>query len=153
MGQQLIHQYPVPKRTDFPDDVQWALALEIWLERLQTDSDNATQVIQVGTYSVYETTSLATLTPDPSNYDEYHLTAQAADLTIANNSVGADDARKMIIRIKASGGDRSISYGSRYRGVIGTLPATATQDKVLYLGFIWNDTETKWDYVAYAEEA
>ena len=47
MAKHLIHQYPVPKYVGNID--KWSQDLEIWLERLQTDADTATQVIVDGT--------------------------------------------------------------------------------------------------------
>jgi hypothetical protein len=44
MGQQLIHQYPVPRY--YGDLEKWSQDLQIWLERLQVDSVNAVQYIQ-----------------------------------------------------------------------------------------------------------
>jgi hypothetical protein len=56
MATNLIHQYPVPKITDFPATEEWALALEVWLERLQVDTDNAVIEIIDGTVNAHAST-------------------------------------------------------------------------------------------------
>jgi len=97
--------------------------------------------------------SAATLTPEISTYDIFQLTAQAAALTIANHSTSTPAAgEKMIIRIKDNGTARAISFGTYYRALGNALPTTTVISKTMYLGFIWNSTDTKWDLIAYTIE-
>lgn len=102
---------------------------------------------------VYTATSAATLTPNTDVYDQYHITAQSEDITIADCSNSPKDAEKMIVRIKDDGTGRGITFGDSYRGVGETLPTTTTSSKTLYMGFIWNATDSKMDLVAVSEEA
>jgi hypothetical protein len=99
------------------------------------------------------TTSRATLTPNFDNYDMHILSAQAEALNIANSGGTAIDGFKLIIRIKDNATARAITYGTQYRGIIVALPSTTVLSKTLYLGFIWNVTDTKYDLVAIAQEA
>ena len=100
------------------------------------------------------TASRATLTPNFDNYDMHILTAQVEDFAIANSGGTAIDGFKLIIRIKDDNTHRHItSWGSQYRGIIAELPTVTVAGKTLYLGFIWNVTDTKYDLVAIAQEA
>lgn len=105
-----------------------------------------------GAPNIQTVTSSATVTPTFSN-DEVQITAQAAGLTLANPTGTAVDGHGVIIRIKDNGTARSISYGSQYRALGVTLPTTTVISKTLYLGMIFNNTDTKWDVVSVAQEA
>ena len=95
------------------------------------------------------TTSTATLTPDVSTDDLFTVTAQAATITLANPTGTPVEGQKIIVRIKDNGTARSIQYGTQYRGSSElALPTTTTISKTIYLGFIYNSTDTKWDLVA-----
>jgi hypothetical protein len=103
-------------------------------------------------------TSAVTLTPNADENDICSLTAQAGPLTIANPSPAYTvvQGQKLIIRITDNGTNRALDWntsGSQYRAIQSSLPATTTASKILYLGFIYNATYTKWDLVANAQEA
>lgn len=102
--------------------------------------------------NVQSVTSSATVTPTFSN-DQVNITAQAAGLTLANPTGTAVPAWGISIRIKDNGTARSIAYGTQYRAIGVTLPTTTVISKALYLGMIYNSTDTKWDVVAVAQEA
>jgi hypothetical protein len=66
------------------------------------------------------------------------------------------NGQKLIIRIKDDGTPRAIDWttsGSQYRAIQSSLPTTTTAAKTLYLGFIYNSQDVKWDLVANAQEA
>jgi hypothetical protein len=62
------------------------------------------------------------------------------------------NGNKMIIRIKDNGSAQTISWtttgGGSYRAIGVTLPTTTVISKVLYIGCIYNSTESYWDVVA-----
>ena len=60
---------------------------------------------------------------------------------------------KLIIWIKDNGTARALSWNAIYRAVGITLPTTTVISKTLYVGFIYNSTDTKWDAVATNQEA
>ena len=60
--------------------------------------------------------------------------------------------QKLIIRIKDNGTARALTYGSEYRALGVALPTTTVINKTLYMGLIYNSTDTKWDLVAVAQE-
>jgi hypothetical protein len=76
-------------------------------------------------------TTLTTLTPDISAYDLYQLTAQASALTI-NNPIGTPVlGETLVILVKASGSDQTITYGTEYKAIGQALITTATNGKWL----------------------
>lgn len=99
------------------------------------------------------TASSATVTPSWDTDDIITITAQAAGLTLANPTGTPVQGQKLIVRIKDNGGAQTISYGTQYRVMGNALPSTTVISKTLYLGFIWNNTDTKLDLVAVAQEA
>lgn len=97
--------------------------------------------------------SSATVTPSADNDDSVEITAQAAGLTIASPSGTPTSHQKLIIRIKDNGTARAITWNAIYRAVGVTLPTTTVISKTVYLGFIYNAADTKWDCVAINQEA
>ena len=99
--------------------------------------------------------TVATLTPDPDQKDIVMVSAQAEALVISNPSpqYTVVNGQKFILRIKDDGTNRAITWGDEYRAIQSSLPSTTTASKTLYLGFIYNSTDTKWDLVANAQEA
>jgi len=96
--------------------------------------------------------SSATVTPTSAN-DLVVITAQAAGLTIANPTGTMVQGQALMIRIKDNGTARSIAFGTNYRALGITLPTTTVISKTLYLGCIWNATDTKFDVVGLNQEA
>lgn len=101
---------------------------------------------------VQTVTSSATVTPTSAN-DLVVITAQAAGLTIANPTGTMVQGQALMIRIKDNGTARSIAFGTNYRAIGITLPTTTVINKTLYLGCIWNATDTKFDIVGLNQEA
>jgi hypothetical protein len=58
----------------------------------------------------------------------------------------------LTIRIKDNGTARTIGYNAIFRAFGVALPTTTTINKTLYLGMIYNTTDTKWDVVAVSNE-
>jgi hypothetical protein len=94
------------------------------------------------------TASTATLTPDISLYDQYNLTAQASILTVAAPIGTPVDGNKLIIRILNPGTGYSITWNATYTVIGTTLPASMPPAKMIYVGCIYNSTNTRWDVVA-----
>lgn len=97
--------------------------------------------------NVQSVTSSATVTPTFSN-DLVAITAQAANLTLANPSGTSVDGWGIVIRLKDNGTSRTITYGSQYRAVGVTLPTATVAGKVVYIAGIWNASETTFDVLA-----
>lgn len=103
------------------------------------------------TPNVQAVVSAATVTPTFTN-DQVNITAQAVALALANPTGTAKDAWGIAIRIKDNGAPRAITYGAQYRAFSQALPTTTTAGKTLYIGMIFNNTDTKWDVVSTALE-
>ena len=101
---------------------------------------------------VQTVTSSATVTPTSAN-DLVVITAQAAGLTIANPTGTMVQGQALMIRIKDNGTARTIAFGTNYRAIGITLPTTTVISKTIYLGCIWNATDTKFDVVGLNQEA
>ena len=101
---------------------------------------------------VQSVTSSATVTPTSTN-DLVKITAQATGLTIANPTGTMSEGQAMIIRIKDNGTAQTIAFGTNYRAIGVTLPTTTTISKTIYIGLVWNDTDTKFDVLGINTEA
>lgn len=103
--------------------------------------------------NVQSVVSSANVTPTFEN-DLVKITAQAAALNLVNPSGGtATEGWGIAIRIKDNGTARAITYGTQYRAIGVTLPTTTVISKTLYLGCVWNATDTKLDVVSVGQEA
>jgi len=97
--------------------------------------------------------SHVTPTPTADDSDMYTVTAQAEAAAFAAPSGTPTDGQKLIIRIKDNATARALSWNAIYRALGVALPTTTTISKTLYVGFIYNSTDSKWDCVAKTEEA
>ena len=107
---------------------------------------------RIATLPVTTTTaSTATLTPNVDAADTFTITAQAAALSVANPTGTPINGQKMTIRIKDNATARAITWsGTQYRASSDLpLPTTTIISKTMYLGFIYNSTDTKWDLIAF----
>ena len=101
---------------------------------------------------VQTVTSSATVTPVSTN-DLVIITAQAVGLTLANPTGTFTEGQALMIRIKDNGTARTIAFDTNYRAIGVTLPTTTVISKTLYLGVIYNATDSKWDIVGYNLQA
>jgi hypothetical protein len=85
--------------------------------------------------------------------DIFIITAQAGDLKFNNPGGTPVQGDKLIIRIKDNGSAHALTYDTQFRAVGVSLPSTTVISKTLYMGFIYNSTDTKWDLIASAQEA
>ena len=105
------------------------------------------------TARVQSVTSSATVTPNSDTDDLVIITAQAADLVIANPTGTPTEGQALLIRIKDNGTARAISFDSEYRAIGITLPTTTVLSKTMYLGCVRNVADTKWDVIGLSQEA
>lgn len=101
---------------------------------------------------VTSVTSSATPTPSATTDDMYLLTALAAGATFAAPAGSPTQGQRLMVRIKDNGTARALAWNAIYRGVGVSLPTTTVASKNLYLGMIYNATDTKWDVVALSQE-
>jgi hypothetical protein len=101
---------------------------------------------------VRRTTSIAssaTPTPDSTNTDLYNITALATAPTFGAPSGAPADGQGLIIRVKDNGTARLLAFNAIYRASSDLpMPTTTIISKTLYMGFIYNSADTKWDLVS-----
>lgn len=106
---------------------------------------------------VNSSASFANVSIDPSLFDQYNLTALAANITFNASTTGNPvNGQKMIIRIKDNGTSRTITWvgsgAGSFRAVGVTLPTSTTISKIVYIGCIYNSDESFWDVVSVAQQ-
>jgi len=117
------------------------------------DSVTATLTNKRITRRVTTTASSSSPTPNVSTTDVYVLTALAAAATFGVPTGTPTHGERLIIRIKDNGTARALTWNAIYREIGVTLPTTTVISKTIYVGLIYNTTDTKWDVIAVAEEA
>lgn len=86
---------------------------------------------------------------DVSTCDEFDVTAQAGALKLNNPSGTPVNGQKLIVRIKDNGTAQNLTYDTQFRASTDlALPSTTVSGKVLYLGFIYDSTDSKWTLLA-----
>lgn len=103
--------------------------------------------------SVQETTSTATFTINADEETMGVLTAMAAATTIAAPTGTPVQGQKLMLRFKDDGTSRALTWNAVWRAIGVTLPAATTASKTLYIGAVYNSTDSKWDVIAVKEEA
>jgi len=96
--------------------------------------------------------SSATLTPTSAE-DVLAVTALATNVTIANPTGTWANGQGYVVRLKDNGSARTIGFGAKFRAVGIILPTTTIASKTMYIGFIYNSTDDKFDVVSLAKEA
>jgi hypothetical protein len=100
-------------------------------------------------------TSSSTITPPSDTVDQYSVTALAVPATIAIPSGTAVAGQKLTLRIKDDGTAKALTWTTSaggYRVIGSTLPTTTVASKVVYIGCIYNATESFWDVVSVAQQ-
>jgi hypothetical protein len=116
---------------------------------------DATQTLTNKAIVPRETTvaSSATPTPNADTTDIYTVTALAAAATFGAPTGTPVQGQKLIVRIKDNGTARALAFNAIYRPLGNALPTTTSLSKTMYLGLIYNSTDTKWDLVAVSQES
>lgn len=104
------------------------------------------------TARVSSSTSTSSLTIDANSYDQVNLTALAANLTINAPTGTPTAAQKLVIRIKDNGTARTFTWNAIFRAIGTALPTSSVVNKTVYIGMIYNSTDTKWDVISVAQE-
>lgn len=91
-------------------------------------------------------TTNATITPTGDTADLYTVTALAANATIAAPTGTPTNGQELMLRIKDNGTSRTLTFNAIYRFSSDLAAPTATViSKTLYMKFVYNSTDTKWD--------
>ena len=97
-----------------------------------------------------------TLTPTSDTADQYQMLGLTGSVTIAAPSGTPTAGQKLILRLKDNGTGRALTWttsSTGFRAVGVTLPTTTVASKNIYVGSIWNATDSFWDAVSVTSEA
>lgn len=102
------------------------------------------------TQRVSSITSSATPTPNADTDDEYTITALAAAALLTNPTGTPTEGQSLLVRIKDNGTARALTFDTQYRfSSDQPAPTTTVIGKTLYMGFVWNSDDSKWDCLGY----
>ena len=94
-------------------------------------------------------TDAAAPAPSATTDDFYVITGLTQTATFAAPAGTPVNGQSLKIRIKDNGTARTLAWNAIYRGSSDlALPAITVASKTLYLGFVYNSTDSKWDLVA-----
>lgn len=114
-------------------------------------SDTQTLTNKRITKRVSTTASSATPTPNADTTDVYTITALAEAAAFGAPTGTPTEGQALLIRVKDNGTARALTYNAIYRAGDTALPTTTTISKTLYIAFIYNATDTKWDFTGSAD--
>jgi hypothetical protein len=104
--------------------------------------------------SLAAASTTGTVTPNSDAYDQvnYLLTGT---VSFANPSGTPTNGQKLSIRLYAASTQTAswTTTSPGYRAIGATLPTAVAAGKTVYVGAIWNSTDSFWDVVAVATEA
>jgi hypothetical protein len=98
--------------------------------------------------------SSTTWTPNADTTDVFELSSTLSVNVSINNPSGTPvEGQRLMFRIKSDGSAHTLTWtGTQWRAsVAGTappLPPTTNPNRNIYLGFVYNSTDTKWDLLA-----
>lgn len=88
-------------------------------------------------------------TPNADTTDEFIITALAAAALFGAPTGTPLEGQRLLVRVKDNGTARSLTYNAIYRASSDlSLPVTTVINKTLYMLFVYNATDTKWDLLA-----
>lgn len=93
----------------------------------------------------------ATITADAESHAQFHVTALAADATIAEPTGSSVDGQMLLYRIRDNGTARALTWHAAFRPVGVDLPSTTTPSKTMYVGTVRNAVDAAWDVIAVGE--
>jgi len=111
-----------------------------------------TSLAYFGIPNIQSVSSASTVTPTFKN-DEVKITALAAACQLLNWTGLAAEGWGIVVRIKDNGTARALTYDTKYRAMGTALPSTTIINKTLYLAFVYNLTDDKFDLVSATQEA
>src|ERR1700757_236574 len=97
-------------------------------------------------------TTAATITINTDNYNMYTVTSLSTATTFTVPTGSPKAGQPLIIRIKDNGTARALSFSTGANGFRFSsdfpAPTTTTLSKTMYLGFRWNEADSKWDNIS-----
>lgn len=90
-------------------------------------------------------TTSVTIPADSVNV--FVITAQSGALLFNAPSGTPTQCQMLLVRIKPTSGTNALTWNAIWRSGDVTLPTTTTAGKTLYMEFLYNSTDSKWDIV------
>jgi hypothetical protein len=91
----------------------------------------------------------ATPTPNSDTDDMYIITGLTQTATFGAPTGTPTQGQKIIVRVKDNGAARTLAWNAIYRSSSDlALPTATVAGKTMYLGFIYNSTDSKWDLLS-----
>lgn len=84
--------------------------------------------------------------------DEFIITAQNWALKFNNPSGTPTEGQKLLIRIKDNWVSSALTWDTQYRPIWLSLPTGTIWSKLMYIGAVYNNTDTKWDVLSVSQE-
>jgi hypothetical protein len=98
------------------------------------------------------TISTATITINTDNYNMYTVTSLSTATTFTVPTGTPKAGQSLLIRIKDNGTAHALTFSTGTNGFRfssdAPAPTTTTISKTMYLGFRWNEADSKWDNVS-----
>jgi hypothetical protein len=91
----------------------------------------------------------ATPTPSADTDDMYIITGLTQTATFGAPTGTPTQGQKIVVRVKDNGTARTLAWNAIYRASSDlSLPTATVANKTMYLGFIYNSTDSKWDLLS-----
>jgi hypothetical protein len=104
-----------------------------------------------------QTTTTSPWAWNSNGYDQQSFSALANALTINADAGTPAEGKKIILRFEDNGTARALTWttgtSKSFRAIGVILPTTTVISKTVYVGCIYNATDSRWDVVAVAQEA
>lgn len=143
------NEFKVKNGVKFPDDTVQATAYSTSSTETLTNKRISPRVTSAGSTS-------GTLTPNGNTSDVFNAFGLTGAITLAAPSGTPTDGQRLILRFEDNGTGRGITWttsSGAYRAVGVTLPTTTVASKAIYVGCIYNSTDTFWDVIATVTQA
>jgi hypothetical protein len=115
-----------------------------------------TFLFQPLTRAVAASGTSGTLTPNSDTTDIFNAFALDGATALDVPSGTPIDGQRLILRLRDDGTARALTWtitSGGYRVIGSTLPSTTTISKLLYVGCVYNSTDSFWDVVAVTTQA
>jgi hypothetical protein len=120
-----------------------------------TDTQTLTNK-RITTRSLSLASTSGAITPDSDTYDQVNYSLTGSSSFSNPTATTVTNGQKLSIRIYAASTQTVSSWSSLtngYRAIGVTLPTSVAAGKTVYVGCIWNSTDSFWDVVAVATQA
>lgn len=97
------------------------------------------------------TTTASSATPAPTGWslrNFFTITALATNPTFSAPSGTPANGNTLLVRVKDNGTARTLAWNAIYRAGNTALPTTTILGKTMYLLFIYNSADSKWDLLS-----